>query len=67
MKHKTKLTTYELEGRTVVKSDSIKQLYKDDLLYLLSNPDEEMLASDYLKEMITLWEDYIDRVEKSRE
>lgn len=48
-----------------IEADDMIELLKDELLYLLSNPDEDALASDYLKDRITVLKDNFGRWEKS--
>ena len=49
--------THHLSGDEVyVEGCDIVQVMKDDLLYILSNPDEDIFASEYLKERIEAWE-----------
>lgn len=53
---KTQFNQYKICDKTYVQVENIIEALKEDLLHLLSNPDEEMFASEYLKDRIQLWE-----------
>jgi hypothetical protein len=64
MKSAGKTISYNrIGGTTRVNLSDIIATLKDDLIEMLTNPDEEMLASEYIQSEIKIWENFLKRTE----
>ena len=60
----TTISSHSFNGKRYINARNIVDFLNDDLLYILSNPSEDMFASEYIKERIQMWTDNIDMWEK---
>lgn len=63
----TKIKHIIHKGEVYIHGDSIIEFFKDELLDFLTNPDEEVFASEYIKDRINLWRINIEEWEKKNE
>ena len=55
---------FEKEDKYYIQVDSVIAVLKDDLINILTNADEEALASEYIKERLATWKGFNEKAKK---